>query len=160
MGAVLGGLVALLFLLGFFVFFMLRRRRQNNVTKIDKSMISVSPVWPMQKGPRTPILPFHEDPQDLETGGGTRRGAFPFPIAPGKASSLRHSIAPSYYSDAIDAHSRGASVSSMQSSTPLAPALPLGVPRINIPQPRNLSSRRPVPSSSGLVRELSPSRNW
>ncbi|KJA27892.1 hypothetical protein HYPSUDRAFT_51823 [Hypholoma sublateritium FD-334 SS-4] len=130
------------------VFFMLRRRRQNNTTKIDKSMISVSPVLPMQKDPNASILPLQEDPQDLETGGGIRRGAFPFPVAPRKASSLRHSesIAPSYYSDPIDSHSRGASVSSMHSSTPLAP----GVPRINIPQPRNLSSRKPAPSSSGL----------
>ncbi len=157
MGAVLGGLAALLFFLGLLTFFLLRRRRQKRSTKIDKSMISVSPVLPMQKDPKTPVLPFQEVSQDLETGGGIRRGAFPFPVVSRKASSLRHSIAPSYYSDPIDAHSRDTSVSSMQSSTPLAPALPSEVPRINIPQPRNLSSpsrRKPAPtgSSSGLVR--------
>lgn len=139
-GSVLGGLIVLLIALGIIGFVILRRRRKAT-TKIEKSMISVSPILPMQRGPQTPVLPFQPVSQDLEAGG----TAFPFPV-PRKAYSPRRSIASSFYS--TDAHSRGGSVISTTSllTTPMT-----GVPQLNVPQPRSMSSRKSAPRSSGLV---------
>ncbi|KAF8973071.1 hypothetical protein BDZ97DRAFT_1912656 [Flammula alnicola] len=136
-GAVLGGFIALLLVLGIIGFLFLQRRRNRSV-RIEKSMISVSPILPMQR-----------DPKALEAGMTMSREntVFPFPLPPQRAASLRHSIAPSYYSDpSYTGHSRDGSAMSIMSSTPLV----RGVPVLNIPQPRSNIPRKPAPASSGF----------
>lgn len=134
-GAVLGGLIAILFLLGIIGFMLLRRRRTRSRT-IEKSMISVSPILPMQR-----------DPRAMEAGMMRSVENPVFPLPPPKAS-LRHSIAPSYYSDPeFSGHSRGESTTS---TVPLVPPVPV----MKSPQSRFVS-RKPPPASSGLV-SISP----
>jgi len=132
-GAILGGLIAFLSLLAILGFLFLRRRRTRSKV-IEKYMISVSPILPMQ-----------EDPKALEAGIRTlEKPVFSFP--PPKAS-MRHSIAPSYYGDEYAGHSREGSTMSSQSSTPLVPAVPI----LNVP-------RKPIPASSGFDVNGSPAR--
>ncbi|KDR75159.1 hypothetical protein GALMADRAFT_249097 [Galerina marginata CBS 339.88] len=147
-GAVLGGLIAFAFLLGVLGFLFLRRRRRKRLY-IEKSMISVSPILPMQG-----------DPKALEAGIRTLENPV-FPLPPPKASpsmrytppSMRHSIAPSYYSDPEFAgHSRGGSTMSSQSTVPLVPPVPM----LNVPQAR--IPRKPAPARSGFDVNGSPAR--
>ncbi|KAF8197847.1 hypothetical protein BJ912DRAFT_1076102 [Pholiota molesta] len=145
-GAAFGGLFTFLFLLGIIAFLVLRTQRTRS-SKIEKSMISVSPILPMQKDPKTPILPMQMAPRDLEAGGGMT--AFPFPIPPQKAARPRHSIAPSYYTTPT-VYSRD----SMESLSPLVP----DVPMISIPQPRPNISRKPAPVNSELAYYDTPAR--
>jgi len=129
-GAILGGLIALLLLLALFGFLFLRRTR-TRFKAIEKSMISVSPILPMQG-----------DPKALEAGIRTLENPI-FPLPPPKAS-IRHSIAPSYYSDPeFSGHSRGGSVMSSQSTTPLVPSVPI----LSVPPARTIP-RKPVPPNS------------
>ncbi|KAF9478820.1 hypothetical protein BDN70DRAFT_879533 [Pholiota conissans] len=145
-GATLGGFFLLLLVSGIIAYLFLRQRR-NHSSKIEKSMISVSPILPMQRGPKTPILPMQTVTRDLEAGG--MRTAFSFPIPSQKAADTRHSIAPSYYSSPT-VYSRD----SEESSSPLVP----NVPMIIVPQPRSNIARKPAPPSSELAYYDTPAR--
>ncbi|PPQ87445.1 hypothetical protein CVT25_008181 [Psilocybe cyanescens] len=141
-GVVFGTLVAVIFLIGLLGFFL--KRRRNNVRSIEKSMISVSPVLPMQR-----------DPRAMEAGMMKSLDNPVFPLPPPRAS-LRHSIAPSYYSDPqYSGHSREGSTMSAKSTTPLVPPIP--VIMVHEPQSRFVS-RKPPPISSGLNANGSPAR--
>lgn len=147
-GSVIGGLAAVFMLLATAFLLCLRRRRQRNA-RLHKSMISVSPVLPMQDKPITPILPMQRSPRDEEKGGMGRleNSAFPFP-APKKAlSSLRYP-APSTYSDTASSHSRGPSELSNGSTVPLVQDVPV----INAPLPRaNVARIGPARGRSGSI---------
>jgi hypothetical protein len=122
-GAVVGGVVVFLGLLGVLAFFRRRRMKQK---KIEKSMISISPILPMQ---------MQADPKALES------GSFPKDKAPTRKSS-RHSIAPSYYGNPeYSGHSRDTSV---LSTTPLVPPVPV----ILRPVPARFLNRKPAPPAS------------
>ncbi|KAF8904427.1 hypothetical protein CPB84DRAFT_1773014 [Gymnopilus junonius] len=139
-GAVLGGLIALLLLLAVFGFLFLRRTRTRSKA-IEKSMISVSPILPMQR-----------DPKALEAGVRVLENPV-FPLPP-PTVSMRHSITPSYYSDPeFSGHSRGGSVMSSQSTTPLVPSVPI----LSVP-PARVVPRKPVPPNLGFDTNGSPAR--
>lgn len=123
----------MLSLLVIFALLFLRRRRTRSKA-IEKSMISVSPILPMQGDPKT-----------MEAGIRALENPV-FPLPPPKVS-MRHSIAPSYYSDPeYSGHSRGGSMMSNQSTTPLVPSVPiLGLP------PARTIPRKPVPPDFGSV---------
>lgn len=146
--AVIGGFLALLLLLGLAAFLLLRRRRRQSTT-VEKPMISVSPSLPMQREPKAMEAGYQVD--DNPYSGIVENPAFPLP--PGqKQASLRHSIAPSYYSKpSFVRHSREPSINSVNSSTLLVPS----VPTISIPKPRSIP-RKPAPGRSGLIQNVSP----
>jgi len=69
------------------------------------------------------------------------------PVFPLPPASLRHSIAPSYYSNpSFAGHSREPSTNSVNSSTPLVPS----VPELRIATPQSIP-RKAAPGRSGLV---------
>jgi hypothetical protein len=124
-GAVVGGVVVFLGLLGVLAF--LRRRRMKR-KKIEKSMISISPVLPMQIQADTKALESGSIPKDNSK------------LASRKSS--RHSIAPSYYGNPeYSGHSRDTSV---LSTTPLVPPVPV----IIQPVPARFLNRKPSPPAS------------
>ncbi|KAF5322600.1 hypothetical protein D9619_001541 [Psilocybe cf. subviscida] len=146
-GSVIGGLAVLFMLLATAFLFYLRRRRQRTA-RLHKSMISVSPVLPMQEKPMTPILPMQRAPFDIEKGdlGRLENPAFPFPAQKKGLSALRYP-APSTLSDTASYHSRGPSELSNGSTAPLVQ----NVPVINAPQPRANVARKPPPGRSGSI---------
>ncbi|KAF9567970.1 hypothetical protein CPC08DRAFT_702790 [Agrocybe pediades] len=142
-GAVIGALLGLALLLGLLGFLFLRRRRARS-RSIEKSMISVSPVLPMQG-----------DPRALESGmRSLENPVFPFPPPRARTTSSRLSIAPSYYSDPeFSGHSRGGSTMSALSTAPLVSQAPI----MELPQSRSFP-RKPVPAKSGLSPNGNPAR--
>ncbi|KAH9485090.1 A type blood alpha-D-galactosamine galactosaminidase [Psilocybe cubensis] len=143
-GIAFGTLIAVIFLVGLLGFLL--KRRRNNAKTIEKSMIAVSPVLPMQR-----------DPRAMEAGMMKSLENPVFPLPPPRAS-LRHSIAPSYYSDPqFSGHSRDASMRSDKSTTPLVPPIPTIV--VSEPQQQSrFASRKPPPTNSGLNVNGSPAR--
>ncbi|PPQ98794.1 hypothetical protein CVT24_003352 [Panaeolus cyanescens] len=139
-GGVVGGILGLIVILGI-VGMMVIRKRRGKAKRIEKSMISVSPVLPMQWEPKT-LEAGLATPLSVSDG---ESAAFPLPPPKSQKvrASLRHSIAPSYYSDpAYQGHSRDGSVmsSSSQSVVPL-----LSSPRLPTHQQQRMLPRKPPP---------------
>ncbi|KAF8160756.1 hypothetical protein B0H34DRAFT_697962 [Crassisporium funariophilum] len=136
-GAVLGGIIFLLLLLAVVGFLVLRRRRVRR--DVEKSMMPISPQLPMQGYPKAVEAGLMgRGPAVLEN--------MVFPLPPPKSNSLRHSIAPSYYSDPYSGyHSRNDSMMSASSTAPLVPTVPM----LGMPQPPKVP-RKPAPATSGL----------
>ncbi|KAF9050012.1 hypothetical protein BJ165DRAFT_1455802 [Panaeolus papilionaceus] len=150
-GGVVGGILGLILILGLVGMMVIRKRRDKS-RRIEKSMISVSPVLPMQWEPKTLEAGLLSPPVP---GGDSAVFPLPPPLKSQKArESLRHSIAPSYYSNpSYHLHSRDGS-SVMSSPTPSVAPL-LSSPRL--PVQRTLP-RKPPPALAVDVVHNAPIR--